>query len=152
MKNRMNNNGFSLVELIVVIAIMAILVGVLAPSVLGQIDKAKQSKDKQAIDTIASAVAIAWADQDLNADKPSAGGAISCGVTVTASAGTSTPSGTSNSTFIGSIQNMVGWTSVQMESNMYKNSPSITVEVNADTGKVTVKLSATGAPDYIVTK
>lgn len=152
MKNRMNNNGFSLVELIVVIAIMAILVGVLAPSVLGQIDKAKQAKDKQAIDSIASAVAIAWADQDLNADKPTAGGAISIGVTVTDKAGKSTPAGTPNSTFVGAIQNMVGWTEVQMESNMYKKNPSIKTEVNATTGKVTVTLTADGAKPYVITK
>ena len=32
MKKKMNNKGFSLVELIVVIAMMAVLIGVLAPT------------------------------------------------------------------------------------------------------------------------
>ncbi|MCR5215381.1 MAG: type II secretion system GspH family protein [Lachnospiraceae bacterium] len=36
------NEGFSLVELIVVFAIIAALVGVLAPSVLGQMEKARR--------------------------------------------------------------------------------------------------------------
>ena len=34
MKKEMNNKGFSLVELIIVVAIMAVLIGVLAPTYL----------------------------------------------------------------------------------------------------------------------
>ncbi len=51
-----NNKGFSLVELLVVIAIMVVLVGVLAPSLLNNIEKARESKDYQALDTIAGSV------------------------------------------------------------------------------------------------
>jgi len=39
---RSNNKGFSLVELIVVVAIMAVLVGVLAPSYLKYVEKARE--------------------------------------------------------------------------------------------------------------
>ena len=44
MKNTIgkNNNGFSLIELIVVVAIMAVLVGVLAPAYLRYIEKARR--------------------------------------------------------------------------------------------------------------
>ena len=48
-----NNKGFSLVELLVVIAIMVVLVGVLAPSLLSNIEKTRESKDIQALDTLA---------------------------------------------------------------------------------------------------
>lgn len=48
--------GFSLVELIIVIAIMAILVGVVALAVLPNIAKSKESKDIAALDAILSAV------------------------------------------------------------------------------------------------
>ena len=41
-----NNKGFSLVELIIVIAIMAILVGVLAPQYLKYVEKSRVSADK----------------------------------------------------------------------------------------------------------
>ncbi len=42
---RKNNQGFSLVELIIVIAIMAILVALVTPQLLQYIDKAKKVKD-----------------------------------------------------------------------------------------------------------
>lgn len=43
-KAKKNNKGFSLVELIVVIAIMAVLVGVLAPTLIGNIEKSRESR------------------------------------------------------------------------------------------------------------
>lgn len=46
---RLNNKGFSLVELIIVIAIMAILVGIVGTQVLPYIDKAKEAKDIQIV-------------------------------------------------------------------------------------------------------
>lgn len=45
MKKEMNNKGFSLVELIIVIAIMAVLVGVLAPQYLKYVNNSKVSTD-----------------------------------------------------------------------------------------------------------
>lgn len=50
--NKMNNKGFSLVELIVVIAIMAVLMGVLAPTLIGNIEKSRETKDLQALDAV----------------------------------------------------------------------------------------------------
>ena len=57
-----SNEGFSLVELIIVIAIMAILVGVVALAVIPYLEKSRESKDLQALDTIASAATTAVAD------------------------------------------------------------------------------------------
>ncbi|MBR5419917.1 MAG: prepilin-type N-terminal cleavage/methylation domain-containing protein [Lachnospiraceae bacterium] len=45
MTKRLNDKGYTLVELIVVIAIMAVLVGVITPNLMGFIDKAKKSND-----------------------------------------------------------------------------------------------------------
>ena len=51
-----NNKGFSLVELLVVIAIMVVLVGVLAPTLLGNIEKSRVASDIQVLDSIAGAI------------------------------------------------------------------------------------------------
>lgn len=64
MKKKKNNKGFSLVELIVVIAIMAVLVGVLAPQFIGYVEKSRQSTDVSNFDTIKSTVEVYYADKD----------------------------------------------------------------------------------------
>lgn len=61
-----NNKGFSLVELIVVIAIMAVLVGVLAPTLLRYVEKSRVQKDDSAVAEVVQAVKIALADEDIN--------------------------------------------------------------------------------------
>ena len=60
-----NNKGFSLVELIIVIAIMAILVGVMAPQLIKYIEKSKVSADTQAADSVHSAMLTAMMDPEV---------------------------------------------------------------------------------------
>ena len=67
MKNmkKMNNKGFSLVELIIVIAIMAILAGALAPALLRYIEKTRVSNDKTTAGNLKMAVETALTDEDV---------------------------------------------------------------------------------------
>lgn len=58
-----NNKGFSLVELIVVVAIMAVLLGVLVPTLIRHVESSKLGKDKQAIDNVKEAIEVALANE-----------------------------------------------------------------------------------------
>lgn len=65
-----NNKGFSLVELIIVIAIMAILVGVVGTQVLPYMEKSREAKDMQVVSAICTAAATSFAENagDLTTD------------------------------------------------------------------------------------
>lgn len=62
-RKKLNNKGFSLVELIIVIAIMAILSGALAPQLIKYLDKSRKATDVQTAQTIATAVNTALTDE-----------------------------------------------------------------------------------------
>lgn len=61
-------SGFSLVELIVVIAIMAVMAAVLAPALLGYVEKSRMQKDNSAMDEVVNSVQLAIADQEVYDD------------------------------------------------------------------------------------
>ena len=65
---KMNNKGFSLVELIIVIAIMAVLIAVLAPQYLKYVEKSRVSADGQTADEFYNALQVAASDPDVDLD------------------------------------------------------------------------------------
>ena len=64
----LTNKGFSLVELIIVIAIMAVLVGVLAPQFIKYVEQSRRSKDIQAAANLQTAYLTDIADATIAAD------------------------------------------------------------------------------------
>ena len=96
MKKEMNNKGFSLVELIIVVAIMAVLIGVLAPAYLQYVEKSKKTKDCGTIGSVLDAIEIVAAD-------PAVTWTAGTGFTVTISPGTTAASYGSLATEIGAI-------------------------------------------------
>ena len=61
----MKNKGFSLVELIIVIAIMAILVGLIVPLLFIYLNKSELSSDLNICDSIQTAITVAMNDPDV---------------------------------------------------------------------------------------
>jgi len=96
---KMNNKGFSLVELIIVIAIMAILVGVLAPQFIKYVEQSRESTDISSIDEVKKAAETFVADYNP-------GGTI----TVVADGTNISASGGSSPQFDGSKQGEYGIT------------------------------------------
>lgn len=64
-KENMDNKGFSLVELIIVIAIMAILIVVLAPQYLRYVEKSRVSSDQTTIVEYINAMQVLAADPEV---------------------------------------------------------------------------------------
>ncbi|MCM1307661.1 MAG: type II secretion system GspH family protein [Butyrivibrio sp.] len=79
-QKKKNNKGFSLVELIVVVAIMAVLLGVLVPTLVRHIETSKQSKDLDGIAEVRNSMEIALANEkfsDLDVVITCSGGTVS---------------------------------------------------------------------------
>ena len=62
---KMNNKGFSLVELIVVVLIMAIIAVALAPQVMKWVENSRKSNDIEAYNAVLEACNVAAADETV---------------------------------------------------------------------------------------
>jgi len=78
-----NNKGFSLVELIIVIAIMAVLIGVLAPQFIKYVERSRESTDLQNVEEVKTAVEAWVSDNGENATDDIAVSMTTSGLSVT---------------------------------------------------------------------
>lgn len=92
---KLNNKGFSLVELIIVIAIMAILVGVVGTQVIPYLEKSRQGKDMQVFSAWNTAGMSAYS---MNADRVDSSTDLTITVQDTSVTVKNTASGSGNST------------------------------------------------------
>ena len=95
-----DNKGFSLVELIIVIAIMAILVGIVGTQVLPYINKSKEAKDFQIINSYGTAAATAYSSNAEN---------VTADVTTIVMYGTPAPAAGIETTLYKDIQELTGY-------------------------------------------
>lgn len=133
-----NNKGFSLVELIVVIAIMAVLMAVLAPAMLRYVEKSREQKDNSAVSEATNAANIALADDNIVQALTE-----NCAITVTVDgSGNGAVAGDSKApaTLVKEVTDTVG-TTIKMSSKKYKNT-TYTISITADANGV---YKATGA-------
>lgn len=64
-----NNKGFSLIELIIVIAIMAVLVAIIAPNLTKYLGKSKKNTDSKNLDEIESTLKTCITDYEMEHDE-----------------------------------------------------------------------------------
>lgn len=69
LNKKKNNKGFTLVELVIVIAILAILVGLLAPQYTKYVEKSRRAADVDNLDEMVKAVQVYEADTDKEGDE-----------------------------------------------------------------------------------
>ena len=60
---KLSNKGFSLVELIIVIAILAVLMGILAPQFMKYVERSRRQRDESALDEIKNVTQLALSDE-----------------------------------------------------------------------------------------
>ncbi|MDR0905906.1 MAG: prepilin-type N-terminal cleavage/methylation domain-containing protein [Oscillospiraceae bacterium] len=74
---KIRNKGFSLVELIIVIAIMAVLIAVLAPQFIKYVERSRIQKDESAASEVLRAAQIALSEEDVYDALVAEGGTVS---------------------------------------------------------------------------
>lgn len=135
-----DKKGFSLVELIIVMAIMAILVGIVASQVLPYMEKSRMSKDQQQLSSLCTDIvsAISQADgtvstfeatelKDCDATTGGADWVTELGLLRSSDGTTDTPVGTIETNIAG-----------KFKSKTAKAASAISVAYDNTTGQVTV--------------
>ena len=144
------NKGFSLLELIIVIAIMAVLVGFIVPQYIKHVNKSRLVNDKQLVTAIHNALAAAIMDENIE-NRPLAGfgGQI---LLEDLESMTYYPTYTD---FVEEFKSFVQVDSIaslktRLKSKEYKGQ-DILIEVNGTTQQVTVTVhSNDGSDDFVV--
>lgn len=137
-QKKLGNKGFSLVELIVVIAIMAVLVGVLAPTLIKNIEKSRESKDAQNIEQLKSSAEVALQNEKAYAGVvPDSGAADAPLITLTDRSCVIDAS--TNSDFSSEFTGTMDVSKTKLTSKKYKGK-TVTIKVN-NLGQVKIDVS-----------
>lgn len=156
--------GFSLVELIIVMAIMAILVGVVASQVIPYMEKSRQSKDQQQLSSVGTTLVSAIAQNPDTYDQSTSGSSTAFSISDLATKtsnevaitfcelmGERNVTSSNVSTTLATIKsNYVGNSAKKIGSKEGKEATDLEITLETD-GKVTVKLAGTSSSKLNIT-
>ena len=125
---KMNNKGFSLVELIVVVLIMAIIAVALAPQVMKWVENSRKSTDIENYNALIEAATVCSTNEDVIAEIKN----VTATLTMTSIANV-TGGGSAFTTAMDST--LPGWRNTKITSGDWKNSSFTIVIENAAGGK-----------------
>ena len=128
---KLNNKGFSLVELIIVIAIMAVLIGVLAPQFIKYVERSRNSTDKQNATEMITAVQT-WASETQVPAGETAVVADTAGTTITVNNAGTTFAGSNSAAFTSAFKNAGLATTTKCASKTAWTSYTLTIKIGAD--------------------
>jgi len=132
------NKGFSLVELIVVVAIMAVLVGILAPAYLSYVEKTRRGADEDMAEEVRHSIEVATAEISVYDE-------VSGGKTYSWTNGTPISSVISETELKNSMDDVYNNKSFDLKSKKYKGS-TFTVSISTPTsGGTGAALTVTGS-------
>ena len=142
-----DNKGFSLVELIIVIAIMAILVGIVGSQVLPYLNKSREAKDQQILSGWVTAALSAYSANAAVCTDTSY--TVTIGVT-TGTAGSASVTGgatAANSALQNSFNELAACSGTSFASNLYKSITSVGILVTpAPSDGLVVKVTSLVGP------
>lgn len=152
-ERKKDNKGFTLVELVIVIAILAILVGLLAPQYTKYVEKSKKSADVNNMDELIKAVEVYVID-NATKDKMKAQSEVvlsldASGVKV----GGNTPSATVAPVFYNAFQEYVkNWDKIVLKGKHWgATSISVTVAFDEEGGVTLSEYAPDAYADYVKT-
>ncbi|GHU93621.1 hypothetical protein FACS1894208_03380 [Clostridia bacterium] len=142
------NKGFSLVELIIVIAIMIVLIAILAPQFLKYVESSRVAKDETVADELFRTIQTAVANQHVYDTLISGANRVQLnGLTgeLTFPAGFGTPAGTDKGAMLAEINSVLDVAKLKWVSNTHKTT------ANQQAYTVTVDVGALGASGIPIT-
>ncbi len=137
------NKGFSLVELIVVIAIMAILVGIVGTQVLPYIEKSREAKDEQILSSLCTAGLTSFSQNAASLDSDKVYGISNFAANDSCKAGELTANTKAKDEIVTDFKALTGYTTIgevktAMESKKAKNIAAINIVYSATNGSIAV--------------
>lgn len=129
-ERKKDNKGFTLVELVIVIAILAILFGLLAPQYTKYVEKSRKAADVSNMDELVKAVQVYAVDHAVGSEKNN-----TADVTITIKLTDTTVDYASNATAKAAFDEYVpNYSNIKAKSKKWSDTPTATLTIDKDGG------------------